>query len=105
MPRGDLFAVAIAWDITKNTTDADSALDGLRNDSFSVRSGTSVNACADSPACMESREPIFAGNDAVSAVFETIRSKPEFCRVRAFAYVDLNWDIGGWLRFNGQLCA
>ena len=50
-------------------------------------------------------EPVFAGNDAVSAVFETIRSNPEFCRVRAFAYVDLYGNIGGWLRFNGQPCA
>jgi hypothetical protein len=50
-------------------------------------------------------EPVFAGNDAVRAVFETLRSNPEFCRVRAFAYVDLDWNIGGWLRSNGQLCA
>ena len=50
----------------------------------------------------DQREPIIAGNDAVSAVFETLRSNAEFCRVRAFAYVDLNWNIGGWLRFNGQ---
>ncbi len=52
----------------------------------------------------DQREPIIAGNDAVSAVLETIRRNPEFCRVRAFAYVDLNWNIGGWLRFNEQLC-
>ena len=48
----------------------------------------------------DQREPIIAGNDAVSAVFETIRSNPEFCRVRAFAYVDLNWNIGGRLGFD-----
>ena len=43
------------------------------------------------------REPLLAGSDAVSAVFETISSYAEFRRVRALACVDLNRNINGRL--------
>ena len=43
------------------------------------------------------REQLLTGNDAGSAVFETISGDAEFRRVRALAYVDLNRNIGGRL--------
>ena len=50
----------------------------------------------------DQRKPLLTGSNAVSAVFETIRSDAEFRRVRALTYVDLNANFGGRLDSDGK---